>query len=241
SASWQGLLALPDTVIVAVNVYTGDNPYTLIGVDSSGKERWRHGFASSDDYLVTSSAVVVIDKSGHQLIGYDPRSGDQKWSVPDIKDQYGYSTDGIYPVLSAAELAGPGDFDGLPTGPYGDRRIVELSGDLSARVIDTATGGVGKPRGNVGDPRQATVLAYADRLYVAPEPTKYQVLSYDLASLGTSKLVYPAADPNHRLKAISPCGDRVCLLDESGSDQKGAAVIAVDPGSASVKWQKPVP
>jgi len=240
SASWQGLLALPDTVIVAVNVYTGDSPYTLFGVDSTG-QRWQHSFASADDYLVTSSAVVVIDKSGHQLIGLDPHSGDQKWSVPDIKDTYGYSTDAIYPVFDRDELTGPGGFGGLPTGPFGDRRIVELSGDLSARVIDTASGDVTRTRGNIGDPRQATVLAYADRLYVAAESSKYRVLSYDLGTPGAGKLVYPAPDPKVRLRAMSPCGDRLCLLDEPGSDEKSDEVIAVDPGSTSVKWRRTVP
>jgi len=241
SVTWEGLLALPDALLIGVSGVGGDLPYALIGVDPSGHQRWQRGFADPRNVLVTGPALVIIDPAGKRLLGYDPRSGDQKWSVPDIKDQYGNSADAIYPVLADADINQPSGFTAAPTGPSGDGPIVELSGDSSARVIDTASGSVAHTKANIGDPRQATVLAYGGRLYVAADASKYQLLAYDLDSLGGGKVVYAAPDDNHRLKALSPCGTAVCLLDETSSDDKTDQLLAVDPGSAAVRWHRPAP
>jgi hypothetical protein len=240
SVSWDGLVPLPGGVIAAVNGYSGERPYTLVYVDSSGSQRWQHAIEREESYLVTRSAVVVIDKLGHQLIGLDPGTGKQKWSVPDIKDQYGYTSDAIYPVLTKDDVAGPAGFRGLPPGPIGDGRIVELSIDSSARVINTATGEVSRSKGNIGDPRRTTVLAYAGRLFLAPDTGGYQLFSYELDTLGPGKLVYAASDPAHRLDAISPCGDLVCLLDHGGVNDHLGEILAVDPAGPAVKWHQPV-
>jgi hypothetical protein len=240
SASWDGILALPDGgLLIEAHGFTGDRPYTVFGVDSSGRQRWNSAFGAAGDIWVTGPAVVIVDKLGKRLVGLDPHSGDRKWALPDIKDEYGTSTVAIYPVFTEAEFAGPAGFNGLRAGPISDGRIVQLSADSSARVIDTATGSVTRTRGNIGDPRQATALAYAGRLYLAAEASKYQLLSYDLDTLGAGKLVYAAPDANHRLKALAACGSAVCLLDETNFDDKTAQVLAVDPGAASVTWHRP--
>jgi molecular chaperone HscA len=238
SVSWKGLDALPGAVLIEVYGLSGDNAYGLIGVDSSGKQRWHHEYADDSDVLVTSAAVVVLDEKGKQLVGYDPVSGDRKWSVPDIRDQYGNTADAFYPVLGDDDLAAPVGFDGLPFGAYHDSRIVELSVDSSARVIDTSDGKVTTTKANIGDPRQATVLAYHDRLFVSGSSSGYRLLSYDLASLGGGKVVYP---DSHSVKAVVPCGSDVCLLDVPNSEAKQARIYAVDPASSAVRWNRPAP
>jgi molecular chaperone HscA len=238
SVSWRGLDALPGTVLVEVYGLSGDNAYGLIGVDSSGRQRWHHEYADDSDVLVTGAAVIVLDEKGKQLVGYDPVSGDRKWSVPDVRDQYGNTADAFYPVLGDDDLAVPVGFDGLPFGAYHDNRIVELSVDSSARVIDTSDGTVTTTKANIGDPRQATVLAYHDQLFVSGSSSGNRLLSYDLASLGGGKVVYP---DSHSVKALVPCGGNVCLVDEPNSDAKQARVYAVDPASAAVRWNRPAP
>lgn len=239
SVSWKGLVALPGAVLVEVSGLSGDNSYGLIGVDSAGKQRWQHAYAEDSDLIVTRAAVVVHDEKGKRLVGYDPVGGAQKWAVDDVKDQYGNTAEAFFPVLGGDDVTAPVGFDGLPFGGYADNRIVELSVDSSARVIDTSDGHPVKTRGNTGDPRQATVLAYGDRLYVAQSSSGYQLLSYDLASLGGGKVVYSAPDDHHSLKALVPCGTNVCVMDEVSSDAKTAHIYAVDPGSAAVRWNKP--
>src|SRR5439155_21844865 len=142
SVTWEGIFAAPDSVLVGVSGATGDLPYLVIGVDSSGKQRWQHGFTDPRDVLLTTSALVIIDHAAKRVVGLDPRTGGQKWSVPDIKDQYGNTADAIYYVFGNADIGGPSTFLGQPAGPISDNRIVELSGDSSARVIDTASGSV---------------------------------------------------------------------------------------------------
>ena len=242
SFSWKGLRALPDMVLAEANQYTGDKPYTLYAVDWSGNLRWQYSFAAGDDdYVVTKSAVVFMDDKGQRLVGLDPQNGREKWSLPNIKDHYGYSKNLLARVYTAADSDGPADLNGYPADPIDDARLVELSIDSSARLVDTSSGTVTKTHGNIGDPRQAVMSAYVDRLYVAADKNKYQVLSYDLNALDKGKLVYAASDANHRLSKIVPCGTAICLLDETNSDHETARVIAIDPGSASVKWQRPVP
>ena len=240
SVNWEGLTAYPNSVVVRVSGLGGDASYGVIGVDATG-QRWQHSYADTDGLLPTGQAVVTIDRAGKQLLGFDPVSGAQKWSVPDIKDQYGNSSDAIFPVLADSDIGGPADFTGIPFGPIGDGRLVELNGDSSARLIDAASGSVTRTKVNIGDPRQATVLAYGGRLFVAPAASRYQLLGYDLDSLGGGKVIYAAPDENHRLTALRPCGTNVCLLDENPSDPKSGKVFAVDPGSAAVRWQQPVP
>jgi hypothetical protein len=242
SISWKGLIALPDMVLAEVRQYGGKQVVnSVFAVDWSGTQRWQHDSTSDDDYLVTPSAVVFTDKAHQRLVGLDPHSGNENWSVPDIKDQNGSSTNVIVPVYSADEMDGPAGVGGHPAGPVGDGRIVELSSDSSARVIDTASGRITKTKGNIGDPRQAVTLAYAGRLYVAGNDDRYQLLSYDVNSLTEGKLVYAAPDAKHRLVEMAPCGTAVCLLDVTASDSKTAQVLAVDPDSASVKWHRPAP
>jgi hypothetical protein len=240
SVTWEGLVALPNAVLVRVSGLYDTGPYALIGVDSSGHQRWEHPYADSNDVIVTDRAVAMLDPKGKRLVGYDLVSGAQRWQLPDITDQYGNTADGIYPVLDDSDVTGPVGFDGGSFGAIGDGRIIELSIDHSARLIDAATGYVAKTQGNIADPREATVLAYSRQLYVSAVTSPYQILSYDLDSLRGGRVVYPAIDDSHRLKALIPCGSNVCLLDDTTADKSGQ-IIAVDPGSATVRWSKKVP
>jgi len=240
SVSWEGIVALSGVVLVEAYGLSGDHAYALIGIDQSGKQRWQHAYDNDRDVYLTPGAVVFRDQGGKQLVGLDPVSGNQKWTVPDIEDQYGSVADGLYPVLADSDVAAPAGFDGLPFGALGDGRLVELSVDLSARIIDTRTGNVGTAKPNIGDPRTTMALAYGGRLYVVGTGSRYQLLSYDLDSLGGGKVLYAAPDDS-TVKTLVPCGTNVCLLNEKSSDGKDAEILAIDPGSAALRWRKPAP
>src|SRR5205814_1114405 len=160
---------------------------------------------------------------GLHLIGYDLAARKQSWATTVKPPGSSVTWVGLLALPDALLIGVSGVGGDLP---------YAVSGVSSARVIDTASGSVAHTKANIGDPRQATVLAYDGRLYVAADASKYQLLAYDLDSLGGGKVVYAAPDDNHRLKALSPCGTAVCLLDETSSDDKTDQLLAVDPGSA---------
>ncbi len=238
SVTFEGIMALADSVVGVATLSGGSASRALFGVDWAGHHVWRHDLTSSDKLLATSAALLVVDSQNHQLVGLDPRTGNQKWTLANIKDS-GDTSSATFPVYTDADLARPGP---LPEGPElgtSDNRVVQIGADSSARVIDTATGKVVVTGGNVGD-YSSVALAAGGRLYVASSSGGYKLFSYDLGSLADGKLIYTAPDDTHYLERIVPCGSRVCLLDEPNSDDKGDQVLAVNPGG-NVAWQKPAP
>jgi molecular chaperone HscA len=238
SVTFEGLAALADSVVGVATLSGGSASRILFGVDWAGHHVWRHDLTSSDKFLATSAALLIVDSQNHQLVGLDPRTGNQKWTLANIKDS-GDSSSATFPIYSDADLAQPGPLPEGPEAPTSDTRVVQIGADNSARVIDTATGKIIVTEGNVGDYSSVT-LAAGGRLYVASSSGGYKLFSYDLGSLADGKLIYTAPDDTHYLKDIVPCGSRVCLLDEPNSDDKGDQVLAVNPGG-NVAWQKPAP
>jgi hypothetical protein len=241
SVTWQSVTAEPDGVLAVANQYTGDQPRTLFAVAwADRKQQWHYPLASDDDVLPTPKMLVVTDSRNHRLVGLDRHTGTEKWKLADKQDKYGSVSSATHPVLGSADLTAPTGLDGAPLGPLGDGRLVQLSADSSARVIDSATGTEVTSKGNRGDQR-SWALATGGRLYLASGSSAYELTSYDLGSLEDPKTIY-RSDQTHTLKGIAPCGKHICLLDVAGSDQKTAQVVAVDPGGGSkVAWHREAP
>jgi hypothetical protein len=241
TASWEGLTVLADGVLAVVNSYSGDQPRTLFGLSWSDRPAWQHPMASDDRVLPTPSTVVVTDHSRHRLVGLDRGAGTEKWALPDGQDKYGPLTPVTFPVLADGDLGVPTGLHGGSAGVIGDGRLVQLRSDSTARVIDAANGKEGTSKGNRGDQR-SVALAIGGRLYLASGSSGYELSSYDLGTLDDPKTVYVPADKTHTLTAMAPCGKRICFLDEAGSSDKTARLIAVEPGGGGKEaWHRDLP
>ncbi len=236
SVDWKWLVPLPGRVLAFANTFATDKPGLLVGVDTKGKETLRLGLGSSDRLVLTRSMIVLVDQTGDRLVGIDPATGRQAWATPDPKDQYGDADSIAFGV--AGDLTGPSTVDGSPAAPdLTDDRIVQIGADKAARLIDATNGHVLKTQANVGDGSE-TYLAAGGRLYVADGGSGYKVFSYDLKTLGDQKLAYVTKDQDRRLQSMTPCGTRVCLIDEASGDDSDQ-LVAADPNGKS--WARPVP
>jgi molecular chaperone HscA len=184
--------------------------------------------------------VVVTDTQNQLVLGLDPGTGDQKWSIPTLTDQYKDKPKTI-PVLAPADLKAPTQLDGTPVGGYSDGRLVQLGGDASARVIDSHDGHISKSKGNIGD-YQSLALAYNGRLYVASSTGAHTVTSYDLAGLDQPRTTYQPGNATHTIMGLAPCGTAICALDVTKGDDKTDRVYALDPaGNDKRVWQADAP
>jgi outer membrane protein assembly factor BamB len=240
---WQWLRVVDGMLLAGVHTYNTGQPYSVYAVNTrDGNQPWDRPVADGDSVFVAGSRVVYVDNKNHKLTGLDPPTGSEKWSRDIPQDQYGSAKVQVLDVLSDADLARPGDFTGAPdAGQSADTRLVLVAPDRSVRVIDAATGDVKATQANVGDPDDE-YLAYGDRLYVAKtgSGSGYSVVSYRLDTLKGNKLVYQSGDSAARVQVLAPCGGRVCLLDQTRSDDKTTQLRVVDPDGGKVLWSRAV-
>src|SRR6266545_2978663 len=123
SVLWEGLMTVPDGLLVLAYQGGGDQPRSVTGVRWSDGHTWQHPMASDDRVFPMPGALVVTDRRHHRVLGLDPRTGDQKWVLPDPEDQSGRDV-ATFPVLAAADLAAPTTLSGAPAGGSGDDRLV---------------------------------------------------------------------------------------------------------------------
>src|SRR5437763_1147812 len=238
SSNWEGLVALPDGVL-AVGYQGGDQPRTVYGVRWSDGHPWQRPLSRDDVVIPEPGVVVVTDTHNHKVLGLDPASGAVKWTQGSLKDQYGNDATTL-PVVSPDDVTVPTRLDGALAGGYHDGRIVQLTGDAQARVIDAGNGKLGALKSNAGD-NVALATAYDGRLYIAANSGAHTVSSYSLTDFGNVQQIYQP-DQSHYLKALAPCGGNMCVLDLDSLKSETAQVIAADPhGGNKTAWHAKAP
>src|SRR4029450_2825 len=178
------------------------------------------------------------------LLGLGMTDGSTAWERDDIRTDAGTAT-AVFAVSTPDDLTGPARVNGAAYAPDpdDDQRLVQISADRSARVIDAATGDVVvAPRPGVAD-TDSPILAHDGRLIVSDESTNntQRLLAYDLSKLGEPQGV-TSIGGNVRVSDLTPCGtDRVCWIETTGYDGKATQVAAINLTDSSGIWRRPLP
>lgn len=228
SERWAGIAALPDGLVVLANGVGRADPRELSVLDpANGGKLWGRAVHGDDSIYYFERTLVLVDRVANQLVGLDLRTGKVRWDEPIPKDQYENASTSVHPVtvpkdLGAAASVGGGQLS------YGgpDRRIVQITVDRSARVIDVDSGEVLKSAKNVAD-YDDLVTAHDSHLYVAPKESGYRVTAYDLDRMGEPAILY-TGDDQHYPDQLVPCGrERVCLLDRRSFDVETTELLSI--------------
>jgi hypothetical protein len=240
---WASLVALPAGVAVFTDTDsdTGKRRMIILGA-SDGKLRWQRSIDDSDEVFFVGEIAVLVDRTEHRLVGLKINDGRTAWELPDLKTDSGTAT-AIVPATTPEDVSGPAGVTGRAFAPNlgDDTRIVQLSADRSARVIDASNGHVlVKPRQSVAAPDDE-VIAHNGRLIVRESADAHRIVAYDLAKLGEPTVLYTAADTGHRLTKLVPCGDdRACFIETAGYDAKSTEVVSIDVTKGG-HWSRVVP
>jgi hypothetical protein len=229
SEQWKGIVALPGAVAVFADAIGSDTPRDLVVLDGgNGEQRWTRSLRGEDDVIFGEDVAVLVDRAGKRLVGLRLSDGDEKWSQPSPRDEYDGARTSVHPVLTDEALGGPAYLDGSPRDPWrGEvRRIVQVGADRSVRLVEMDSGRIVRSRVGVAD-HDDLVVAHGDRLYVARDEPRYQLLAYDLTKDAQPTVLHTGADDRKRPKALVPCGERrACLLEVTGGDDETAEVVA---------------
>jgi hypothetical protein len=87
------------------------------------------------------------------------------------------------------------------------------------------------------------ILAAGDKAYLVVVSNGYQVREYDLKKPGKARVVYTEANSTRKVTtAPVVCGEnRICFIEQDGSDAESTQVVAVDTEGAKRVWRKPAP
>jgi hypothetical protein len=241
---WARMVALPTGVAVFTDTDsdTGKRRMILLGA-SDGKLRWERSIDGDDEVFFVGEIAVLVDRTENRLVGLKINDrGKTAWDLPDLKTGSGTAT-AIVPATTPDDVSGPAGVDGRAFAPDvdDDTRIVQLSGDRSARVIDASNGHVlVKPRQSVAAPNDE-VIAHNGRLIVRESTDAHRIVAYDLAKLGEPMVLYTAAGTTRQLTHLVPCGDdRACFIETAGYDPKSTDVVSVDVTGGG-HWSRRVP
>jgi outer membrane protein assembly factor BamB len=236
---WTGLLAVPDAVVVYGHDYAGEDPRPMVVHDpETGQERWRRDYSGADETYVMDGVLVHVDWINSRIRGLRLADGDEVWEREFPVDRSGTPGVTVLPVYARADLAGASTFFGGTAGALADDRMVLVGADRSVTVVDVGSGEVLAERANVAGLTDF-LLAYEDRLYVAPDRPGYAVVGYDLTRLDAEpRTIYQTRDPERRPSRLRACGvDRVCLLDSVSYDRETTQVAVVDAATATEVWR----
>ena len=233
---WSGITALPTVVIAFEAPYDSSKPTILHGLDTgSGKELWRLPVGAKDERFYFDTFLIWVDRKEGRLRKVDLRTGNVGALVASAKEAK------VVPVLTEDDERYPARY--TPTGfetfddsTSDDYRLVQILPDKKAEVIDTRTMKVVASQSNVGEPRDLYV-AYDKSLFTANATGGYQLVRYDLGSMKPAT-IYRSDDTARRPIALQPCRDRVCVLDQTGSDGKTNRLLSIDADGG--KWTKDV-
>jgi actin-like ATPase involved in cell morphogenesis len=239
SDRWESMTVLPGGV--ALLSATDPNSQRRLAVlrAKDGHLAWSRMIGSNDDVYYVGDMAVLADNTGQQLFGLRQSDGLPKWRLPNPKTDYGSSA-AVFQATTKKDLNGPATVKGQPLDPDADddTRIVQVSSDRSARVIDAETGKVltGAP-GVAGTDDE--VVANDGRLIVRQSEGAQRIVSYDLGKLGEPQVLYTAPENGH-LSHLAPCGRRICFVEDADYDAKSDVVTAVDLDKGGRAWKHPL-
>ena len=242
---WEQLVALPAGVAVFTDTdsTTSKRRMAVLGA-SRGDLNWQRTIGGDDGVIFSGSLAVLVDRVEHRLLGLRMADGTTSWERDDISGDAGTAT-AVFAVSTPDDLAGPARVNGAAYAPDldDDQRLVQISADRSARVIDAATGKVVvAPRPGVAD-TDSPILAHDGRLIVSDESTNntQRLLAYDLSNLGEPR-VLTSITGNVQVSELTPCGtDRVCWIETTRYDTKSTQVASIDVTDSSGVWRRPLP
>ncbi|WP_250028257.1 Hsp70 family protein [Paractinoplanes maris] len=238
---WQSMVALPDGVaLFSETDYDTDSRQLIVLGDDRGEKRWERTLGDNDLVFFAGDHAVIADRAGKQLVGLDLARGRQEWQIPDPE---GVTAPALVAVTTPADLSGPASPAGRPLSPdFGDDpRLVQVSADRTARVIDADSGEVLASRANVARPDDE-MIAHNGRLIVRGSEDIHRIVAYDLGRLDGDTIAYTARSATARLTGLAPCGDdRVCLIEGTGSGDDNAKVVAVDVTEGRRVWEAQAP
>lgn len=242
AASWESMVALPSGVMLvsAADTTTGMRELAFLGADR-GHRRWHRSIGSQDDVLIAGGSAVLVDRTAHRLLGLRLSDGGTRWEQADPQAGAGTPTT-VIAATTPADLSGPASIAGRPLAPDlgDDPRIVQISSDRSARVLNATTGSVLASQQSVADTNDE-VIAHNGRLFVRESENAQRIVSYRLDKLGDPQILYTAQGANGGLSHLTACGaDRVCFVEENAYDAKTAEVVAVDAAKGGRIWRYPL-
>jgi hypothetical protein len=243
---WDRMVAIPAGLALLTDSETssGKRRFAILGADR-GDLLWQRTIDRDDSIFFVDDIAVLVDRTEDRILGLEiDGKGKVRWEVPNIKNSSGTATASVYQVTTPADLSGPAGVTGVPFAPDqdDDKRIVQVSADRSARVLDTGTGRIGPARAGVAD-YDDPVIAHNGRLIVRESGTLQRIVAYDLDKLneGQPLVLYTAPGDNLQLTQLAPCGeDRVCWIEETGYDAATAHVAGVNAADGTGSWRRAV-
>ncbi|WP_412749229.1 PQQ-binding-like beta-propeller repeat protein [Krasilnikovia sp. M28-CT-15] len=234
AAGWSGLMALPNGVLLqsAPDPRTKKSRLVVLGPDH-GELLWEHLLSDGDDMIFGKTVAVHVDRAGHQLMGLDVTTGRERWRLMDPK---GASTTTV-PTTTPNDVSGAASAHGRPFAPVldDDQRIVQITADHAARVVDLTSGTVGK----LWQTDAATndeVVAHNGRLIIRESSNVERIVSYDLGS-GKATLLY-TAQQDVRITKLSVCGnDWICFVMTTDGDAKQQHVVKLPVVGDDPPWE----
>ncbi|MEU4693661.1 PQQ-binding-like beta-propeller repeat protein [Actinoplanes sp. NPDC023714] len=224
---WAGMEALPFGVALDGRFDDKAHPSKIVLLGAAnGELLWTLPLAPGDKPIYGKNVVVHVDTAGHQLIGFDAATGNERWRLADLSDT-GTRT---LPVGSAGDLNGPTSLRGRPFDPqYTDQRLVQINADHSVRVIDLNSGTVGKSW-QTGAATDDEVFAHNGRLVVRESGNVRRVVAYDLES-GSPDVLY-TAEPDVEVTGLTPCGDEAVCFVKTRKPDGQQTVVRIDLASS---------
>jgi molecular chaperone HscA len=236
ASKWY-LYPLPDSVVAIADTSTG--PGALYAFTASGgKQTLQVPFGQNDAAYFFHDFLVLSQSDSKELRALNWSNGSVKWTLPYPKSTYSsdVSTAG---ESSAADFRGPGDFSGRPLAyDQGDpQRIVVIGSDKKVHLVG-ADGKYARQWSGVDD-STVKYFASAGTFYLG-YGSPYRIQAYNLNKQDEPQTVYSSPDEKRQLITLAPCGtNRLCLLDNSGSDDKTTQLAVLDTAAHKELWRKP--
>jgi molecular chaperone HscA len=197
--------------------------------------------ATTTTSFFAGDIAVWNDRDNKRLVGLNIADGTTKWQKPDPGNAGGSPTHVVLATTND-DLTGPADSIGRPIDHNNgdDSKVVQVSSDRSARVLDASSGAILGSRPDVASTSD-NIVAHNGRLIVRDSSNAQRILSYRLDGLDHPEFLYDPQQNSAQLSNLTPCGDdRICLIQKVDSDPKTATVIAFDAVKGGKIWSKPV-
>jgi hypothetical protein len=191
----------------------------------NGDQTWHGSFShSDDDYWFKGDTLYSWKKSDAQRRATNVDTGKDLWHVKEdagVKFRAGFVWSDY---AGAANWAG-GPADGTTDGGA----LVSIDSDGGVTVLDPNNGHKVVSKGNRIDPNGETLL-YDGKLFSATSGDGYRLQAYDLKTLDPVGSPFQV-DDKRSLQRLFVCGkERICALDEKGSDSGSTRIVLFDTG-----------